>query len=294
MPSGLRRYLYRVNLDEAYEIHMRLGKPFLIYYSDGCYFLNPEGVLTLSPKGAVRVTRAHIDEAIELASASSLYTKKDSLCQGFITIDGGYRIGVCGTGVIKNGQVEFIRDISSLNYRLRCEYIGCAEKLFEYVENSVKNILIISPPAAGKTTMLRDLSRILSHRGHRICIVDERSELAAVNEGISPFDLGYFTDVLDGIKKSTGMLMALRAMSPEIIVTDEIGEADDVKAIESIINSGVKIITSVHGFNIAQVSNRKEMKECLKFFDVFCTLSRRGGAGTIESIINREDAECLK
>lgn len=290
MPSGLRKYMYKINLDEAYEIHMRLGKPFTIYYSDGCYFVNSAGVLTRSPKGAVRITRAHIEEALELASNSSLYAKKHSICEGFITINGGHRIGVCGTGVIKEGEVDFLKDISSLNYRLVSECIGCAKELFGYVTEDIKNTLIISPPGAGKTTMLRDMARILSHNGKRVGIVDERSEVAAVNGGVSAFDLGFFTDVLDGVKKSVGMLMMLRSMSPDVIITDEIGKAEDIAAIESIINSGVKIITSIHGTGIEQVSKRKELSRCLGFFDVICTLSKRRGVGTIESI--KENGTC--
>ena len=291
MPSGLRKYMYKINFDEAYEIHMGLGKPLYFCYSDGKYFLNPAGVLTRVPKGAVKVTKNHIEEAMELASKSSVYARKHTIAEGFITIDGGHRIGICGTGVIKNGQVDFIKDISALNYRLSCECIGAAEELSKSViqNDDVKNTLIISPPGAGKTTMLRDISRIISQNGRRVCIVDERSELAAVSGGASQFNLGIFTDVMDGVKKSDGMLMVLRSMSPEVIITDEIGKYEDIAAIESIINSGVKIITSIHGLNLEQVQKRKNFSECLKFFELICTLSKRNGVGTIEKICKGED-----
>lgn len=287
MPSGLRKYMYRINLDEAYEIHMRIGKPFSIYYSDGVYFVNNTGVLTRSTNGAVRITRAHIDEALELASRSSLYARKNNIAEGFLTIEGGHRIGLCGTGVIKDGQVDFLKDISSLNYRLSCEYRGTADMLSKQImtESGVRNTLIISPPGAGKTTMLRDIARILSHKGKKVGIVDERSEIAAMCGGVSPFDLGDFADVLDGIKKSEGMTMMLRSMAPDVIITDEIGRNEDIAAMKTVINSGVKIITTIHGSGIDQVRRRKDLEECLGFFELFCTLSRREGAGTIEEII---------
>ena len=288
MPSALRKYMYKINLHEAYEIHMRLGKPFTIYYSDGYYFVNPVGVLTSTPKGAVRITKAHIEEALELASRSSLYARKQTIADGFLTIEGGHRIGVCGTGIIKDGKVDFIKDISSLNYRLSCECIGAADELAKEVitdSAEVKNTLIISPPGAGKTTMLRDMARILSQHGKRVSIVDERSELAAASGGVSPFNLGIFTDVLDGVKKSDGMLMVLRAMSPDVIITDEIGKTEDITAMEAIINSGVSIITSIHGSSIEQLKKREDFSQCLKFFDLICILSKRNGVGTIEEIV---------
>lgn len=286
MPSGLRKYMYSINLDEAYEIHMRLGRPFSIYYSDGVYFVNSAGVLTRSANGAVRITRAHIDEALEIASRSSLYARKNSIAEGFLTIEGGHRIGICGTGVIKDGQVDFLKDISSLNYRLSCEYRGAADMLLKRVmtASGVLNTLIISPPGAGKTTMLRDLARSLSHVGVKVGIVDERSEIAAMCGGVSPFDLGDLTDVLDGVKKSDGMTMMLRSMAPDVIITDEIGRPEDIAAMKAAINSGVKIITSIHGSGVEQVQRRDELSECLGFFELFCTLSRREGAGTVEEI----------
>lgn len=291
MPQGLRKYMYRADLTEAYELHMRLGKPFSVYFNDGVYFVNNAGVLTSSPKGAVRITRAHIDEALELASRSSLYARKNSIAEGFITIEGGHRIGICGTGVIKDGRVDFIKDVSSLNYRLSSETVGAADKLAERVlaGSAVKSTLIISPPGAGKTTMLRDLARILSHKGIRVGIADERSEIAAVSGGVSPFDLGNFTDILDGVKKSEGMVMLLRAMAPDVIITDEIGRKEDAEAVRTVINSGVKIITSIHGAGLDQIKQRGGLTELLDFFELFCTLSRRCGAGTVESITEADN-----
>lgn len=290
LPAGLRKYMYRINLDEAYEIHMRIGKPFAIYYNDGCYFVNTAGVLTRSPKGAVRITRALIEEALELASKSSLYAKKNHIADGFLTIEGGHRIGLCGTGVIKDGCVDFLKDISSLNYRLSCECIGSADRLMEQMDNQILNTLIISPPGAGKTTMLRDMARQLSNKGVHVGIVDERSEIAAMNRGVSAFDLGYLTDVLDGVKKSVGMTMMLRSMAPDVIITDEIGRSEDIAAMETVINSGVKIITSIHGFDREQLQRRGDFAQCLRFFELFCTLSRRTGAGTIEQIERADTA----
>ena len=209
MPQGIRRYMYGVNLDGACEIHMRLGKPLCINYSDGRFYLNAKGNLTPIPNSTLKVTREHIDEAIEIATSSSVYSVRDQIKNGYITIAGGHRIGITGTAVIKEDKVSFIKDISGLNYRLAGEVIGAANEVVPMIlkGGGIKNTLIISPPGAGKTTMLRDIVRQLSYKSYRVSVVDERSEIAALCEGRSAFDLGFSTDILEGVDKAEGMLM---------------------------------------------------------------------------------------
>lgn len=180
MPQGIRRYMYGVNLDGACEIHMRLGKPLCINYGDGRFYLNAKGNLTPIPNSTLKVTREHIDEAIEIATSSSVYSVRDQIKNGYITIAGGHRIGITGTAVIKEDKVSFIKDISGLNYRLAGEVIGAADEVVPMIlkGGGIKNTLIISPPGAGKTTMLRDIVRQLSYKSYRVSVVDERSEIA--------------------------------------------------------------------------------------------------------------------
>lgn len=284
MPQSIRRRLYNINLDEAEEIHLSVGKPVSIYFFDGCYYISPKGNLTRIPTGALRSTKTDIDEALELASKASVYSVKDEIKNGFITISGGHRIGITGTAVKDNGKIDFLRDISGLNYRIAREVIGAADKVMDKIMDGgeIKNTLIISPPGAGKTTLLRDISRQLSYKSIRVSIVDERREIAAMHDGRSAFDLGFSADVLEGASKAEGMLMMLRSMSPQVIVADEIGRAEDISAIEKIINSGVKIITTVHAQNRSQLLKRRDLREVCRYFDVMLTLSKRRGAGTVE------------
>lgn len=287
MPQGIRRYMYGVNLDGACEIHMRLGKPLCINYSDGRFYLNAKGNLTPIPNSTLKVTREHIDEAIEIATSSSVYSVRDQIKNGYITIAGGHRIGITGTAVIKEDKVSFIKDISGLNYRLTGEVIGAADEVVPMIlkGGGIKNTLIISPPGAGKTTMLRDIVRQLSYKSYRVSVVDERSEIAALCEGRSAFDLGFSTDVLEGVDKADGMLMVLRSMSPDVIVTDEIGKQSDIDAIERITNSGAAVIATIHGRNIDMIKRRDDLKRMLKFFDLIITLSKRKGIGTVEEAL---------
>lgn len=287
MPQGIRRYMYNIDLDRACEIHMRLGKPLCIHYSDGCFYIDQKGNLTVIPTSALRVTREHIDEAMEIATSSSVYSVRDQIKNGFLTIAGGHRIGITGTAVIKEDKVSFIKDISALNYRLAGEVIGAADKVMPMIlrDGMIKNTLIISSPGAGKTTMLRDIVRQLSYKTYRVSVVDERREIAALFEGRSPFDLGFLTDVLEGVDKAEGMLMVLRSMSPDVIITDEIGKQEDVDALEKITNSGAAVISTIHGRNIDMIKRRDDLKRMLKFFDVVITLSKRDGIGTVEEAL---------
>ena len=220
----------------------------MVYYPGMRKFISNRGGLTDNPYKSVRVNESHISEALEIASKSSVYSVEDEIRNGFLTIDGGHRIGICGSAVIRDGRISFVKDISALNYRIAREVKGCAAPVINSVmrNGQLRNTLIISPPGAGKTTILRDIARLLSDEGIRVCIVDERREIAAMHNGRSSFDLGVSTTVFSGTPKAAGMLMMLRAMSPDVIVTDEIGTGTDAAAVTKIINSGTKIITTIH------------------------------------------------
>ena len=287
MPRDIRRYFYNINLDGASEIRLRLGKPIAIHFQDGCRYISQRGNLTAVPSSAVRATRAHIEEALEIATASSVYSVKDEIKNGYITVRGGHRIGIAGTAVSEGDKVSFIKDVSALNYRIASEVIGAADKVMPLIlrDGRVKSTLIISPPGAGKTTMLRDITRRLSYEMYRVSVVDERREIAAMNDGVSAFDLGMNTDVMEGADKAEGMLMVLRSLSPDVIVTDELGGREDIEAIKRITSSGAAVIATVHGSGVGMIKRRQDTSDMLSFFDLVITLSRRNGVGTIEEAL---------
>lgn len=286
LPVQLRRYVCGVNLDEASEIRLIAGKPFVIRYPDGDYYLTPRSVLSRSPAGAVTVTGAQLGELLERITRSSLYSVRDELRSGYITIEGGHRVGIAGTAVMDNGSVGFIRNISAMNIRLANEVIGAADAISGHILSggTVRSTLIISPPGAGKTTMLRDIARMLSQRGFAVSIADERCEIAAMHGGRSAFELGGLTSVMDNCPKAEAMLMLLRSMSPDVIITDEIGTRADAEAVRSIMNSGVAVIASAHGRSIEQIMKRRELAETAELFEISAVLSKRLGAGTVEEI----------
>ena len=250
------------------EIRIRVNKPLMTEDNMGSRILNHT------------VTRKDIEDTLELMSESSIYAFIEEIKKGFITVRGGNRVGVCGRVVQTANEITNIKDISGINVRVAKEVLGAADGIIDKIRGY--NTLIISPPQCGKTTLLRDIARQLGDK-YKIGIVDERGEIAACYRGEAQHNVGQKTDVLDLCPKDLGMVMLLRSMSPDIIITDEIGTASDLEAITQVINSGVKIITSVHGFNLKDVKKRIDLNE--NQFERIVILSRRNGAGTVEGVI---------
>lgn len=196
------------------------------------------------------IDRQTIDNILNNLLDYSIYAYEEDLAKGFITIEGGHRVGVCGRVVTENGGIRLIKEISSLNIRRSRAIRGASAKVINEIYDpaiGLQNTIIVSPPKCGKTTLVRDIVRAVSERGMRVGVCDERSEIAGMYQGVPSYDLGPRTDVLDGCIKAEGMLMLIRSMSPDVIVTDEIGRSEDIPAIEAATSAGISIITTIHG-----------------------------------------------
>ena len=212
----------------------------------------------------------------------SVYSFEEEIAQGFITLDGGHRVGICGTAVTKNGVITSLKDISGLNIRIAHQVRGCADELFERVFfDGVHSLLLAGKPLSGKTTVLRDLARRLGERC-RVVLIDSRNELSASVRGTPSFDVGLNTDVLCGCEKSAGIMLAIRSLSPEVIICDEIG--NDEAAVEQAMFCGVKIIASAHADSIEQLKKRPSTRGLLPLFERAAVLGERGQL--IETIDN--------
>lgn len=250
-------------LDELQEIRIRCDRPIILKLR------NFEIVIEY------KVNESEILSTLERLCNNSIYAYKNQICEGFITVKGGHRVGITGTAVIENGKIINIKYITSLNFRIAREVLGCSlkilDKIIDVKSNEVNNTLIVSPPGKGKTTMLRDIIRNISNgipninfRGKTCGVVDERGEIAAMYHGIPQNDIGIRTDVIENVSKEKGILMLLRSMAPEVIACDEIGSKEDVQAIEKLTISGVKGIFTMHGRTIEDVKNNHEVNKLLE------------------------------
>lgn len=278
-----RTLLAHISFAKLEEIRLRIGRPVCLYYADGMHFLSSSG--TTHCKNNAKVTQKAELEALSACLCNhSVYAYLNEIKDGFITVRGGHRVGLAGKCVEKNGQITGIASISGINFRIAREYVGCAEALLPHLFSGghLQNTLLISPPQCGKTTYLRDIARLLSDE-YKVTIVDERSEIAGMYEGIPQFDIGPQTDVLDRFPKTEGMLLALRSLSPQVLITDELGDPKDANAAYKLHGAGCRIIASMHGDNLEEL--KKTKKELLSLFDVAVCLGRLNNCPAVLDII---------
>ena len=242
-------------IEDAQEIRVRVYAPLMIRSGKREYFVTENGQITNKRNWADNMQPRDLEDIVYHICRSSLYAYEEEIKRGYLTIEGGYRIGVTGQAVLDSaGMLKTIKNISFLNIRIAHEVIGASKYVLNrlYIGGQIKNTLVISPPGYGKTTFLRDLVREVSNgneygNGMHCCIIDERSEIAGSCRGVPQLDVGVRTDVLDGCPKAVGMMMVLRSMGPQMIAVDELGTVEDIQALFSVIRSGCRVIATIHG-----------------------------------------------
>lgn len=278
IPESISSKLYQLNDEykiQVQEIRIRINKPTELILKKNSILIEPNS------------TRKDIDTIFKNICNSSVYSFQEQIKNGFITFKGGHRVGIASSAVIEDNQIYNLRDITSLNIRIAKEFKGLSKNIYEQIKNDTKGTLIVGAPSSGKTTILRDLARILSKENNsKVTIIDEKNELASIYKGEPCMDIG-MCDVLTGFPKSIGILRAIRYLSPNIIVCDEIGDLSDAKAINQSLNSGVRVIASIHAKDEKELMQKPQVIPILysNAFEKIIFLKDSKSPGEISKII---------
>lgn len=304
LPDRVRRYVEALapgEQERIEEIRLRVGRPIEYGAGGTLAFIKQTGGRTSRMEEAALFTAEEGMQVLTRLSQHSLYTLEEEMRRGYVTIRGGHRVGLAGRVVLEQGKVKLIRDVTSFNIRIAREKKGAADAVLPLLApgGHIRNTLIISPPQCGKTTLLRDLARQLStgvaRMGpYKVAVVDERSEIAGCVSGIPQKDIGPRTDVLDACPKAEGMMMMIRSMAPDVLITDEIGRPEDALALEEAIHAGITVLTSAHGKDVKDIMRRPVLSRLLQsgIFERYLVLSRTPRIGTIAGVYDGAFAEC--
>ena len=282
IPLKIRAPLGGVDRKLLNEIRLRAGRAVKISYGGGNYYLGARG---LSPvkDNPVTVTAEELGELVLDFCERSVYAYADKLQCGFVTLKNGVRVGICGECVTDGGKITGVKNVSSVNVRIPHAVKGCSEPVLSKYVRGVENTLIVSPPGAGKTTMARDLAESISERfSKNVLVCDERNEI---------FPLMSAADSIDCIRyggKKYAFENGIRAMAPDVIVTDEIVGKEDALAIYRASRCGVKVIATAHGDSVEDFTEREEFSALRGVFGVYVLLDDSRGKGTIKRIAGAE------
>lgn len=276
------------------EIRLRTGKPVVLFGTYGSAFLSfGQGLTRQREKSFICYSR-DISDIFSRLCSFSVHSHLQSIVNGFITVQGGHRVGICGTAVTdKDGEIISVRDISSLNIRIAREKPGCSDVIYNTLFHSgLQSVIIAGAPMSGKTTVLRDLVRKISdsEASQKVCVIDERQEIAAMNAGFCQREVGLNTDVFDLYPKDKAIISAIKTMSPQLIAMDELCSDSEIEAVRLGVNSGVKFIVTVHAADYTEILSRQQIKKLLRTFSFEkLVLLKKDMPGQVEGIYDTKE-----
>lgn len=259
-----------VALRGAEEIRLRAGRPPSLLRGGGETQLD----------SARLVTPDDLEGVLERATGASVHSAQSSIRNGFVSVRGGIRLGLCGSVIIRDGCPDGIKKLSSVSIRIPHEAKECCDGTYQALtDGGFRSTLVLSPPGGGKTTYLRELVRRLSRDGARVSLCDDRGEVAAVWNGEAQFDVGARTDVMSDAPKADTALMLLRAMNPQILAMDEITAPGDIDAVEEAVGCGVQLLATAHAASVGEFLTRPLYRRLAedKVFKNAVVITLRGG-----------------
>ena len=289
LPAGVRRSLEQMSdtgRSRIREVRLRSERPVSVDLGGRVYLLTPDGGTTVLPEAALRVSREELSRSFQAVCAYSVYSHEQELSQGYVTIRGGCRVGLCGSVMRQGGHVASLRQVGSMNFRIAGAYPGIAERAFRRMGGAdAGGILIAGTVGSGKTTFLRDLCRLLGNRC-RTALVDERGEIASCVQGVPQYDVGLHTDVLDGYPREEGILTALRVLTPTYILCDEISTQADAQALMHAAGCGVHLAATCHAGSYEELRRRRVIGDLLEggVFRHLVELTQAGAPETVRRL----------
>ncbi len=252
------------------EIRLRLDRPLNLVGLSGMKFVRTGGDVTEKPySDSYIVSKTDMQDSLVSLCGWAVHSHQRELTDGYISVRGGHRAGIAATAVVEDGKVTAVRDVTSINLRVAREIFGAADVLISRcLAGGLCGVLLIGAPASGKTTILRDLARQLSSgalgRLYKVCIVDESGELGGYSEGVVRNRIGDCCDLLCGYPKAKGLQAAIRYLSPQVIVCDEICTEAEIEAVSAAVNSGVTVITSIHASSFEEFMRKPQARPLLQ------------------------------
>lgn len=279
---------------ETSEVRLRVQRPVALWRGGRTWFVTAAHGVVQNPAAGVCAEKSDLAESFRMLCSYSVYSHQAQIREGYVTLRGGHRAGLAGTALLQNGAVTGMRDITSLNLRIARQMDGCARELLRQAGSLRGGLLLAGPPASGKTTLLRDIARQLSSgllgEFCKVTVVDERGELCGVQQAAYGSNLGPCCDVLDGFPKAAGMLLALRTLSPEYLLCDELGTAQETEALLQCVNAGATVIASVHAGSLQELVKRPQGRALLQTgaFETIALLAH-GSPGQIRALAKAGD-----
>ena len=296
-PANYIMALSKVNLSMLNEIRLRVEQPIVIMAKGESCYLGPHGA-TLDKNDALVVDKKELEDIVLRSADYSMYAINDQLIRGYLSLEGGVRMGICGEVVTEQGSIKTVKNITSVNIRIPHCVKNCSLPVYPVLMKNgcVENTLILSSPGCGKTTLLRDLAMQLGQRQPfvNLLICDERCEITGMSEGNSLLHIGSNCDIIANCSKKYAFENGIRSMKPDVIMTDEINLDDDIEAIKNALTSGVKVIATIHAKDIYDLKKKEKFQDIVKdkMFSRYVVLSNRNGVGTCEGVYN-ENLACI-